>query len=992
MLHAAPPLEVGGPSAAHRRCLLRDRGGHGAVPADPLPLYGDDAATTKFLLERILRGSSIAPYLPSSSASSSTAAVDADSPEREDEGPAHLRCLLRDRGGHGAIPADPFPLYGDDAATTKFLLERVLRGSGIAPYLPSSASSTEAVDADPGEREDSAEPVPSTQARGEETPESSGAGTPPATELHGPLDSSEVISDSRVPTVQGTRGRTIIVTNRLPVTANRKGVGQWEYNPSSGGLASALSAITDTDIVWVGWPGATIPDEADREIVTTALAEMTYRPVFLDQELMDQYYSGFCNNILWPLFHYIGLPQDCRFKKSMDFKSQRQAYQTANQMFADVVCEIHKEGDTIWCHDYHLMLLPMLLKKSGIHMKVGWFLHTPFPSPEVYRTLPNRVQLLQAVMEADLVGFQTYDHARHFVSACTGLLELDSCPQGIECGERIVRVDAFPIGIDAGRFGRALELHEVQEKITEFKNLFSGRNVILGVDRLDMIKGFIQKVLAFEKFLEQNNGRIGKVVLLQIAVPTRSDVPEYRKLASQVHELVARVNGRFGTLKTTPILHLDQTLDFHTLCALYAVTDVALITSLRDGMNLVSYEYIACQESNKGVLILSEFAGAAQSLRTGAIIVNPWDIDEVAGAIELALNIPAVEREKRHKHNYEIVTTHTAQDWAQKFLRELNDTAIKAPIPLRKTGTMLPIEEVAARYAQSKNRLLILGFHQTLADEPVQSCDQTEGIELKLNPGLKGPLETLCNNENTTVIVVSGYGRSVLDKNLGEYKMWLAAENGIFLRPIGEEWIRTTSEYLDTNWSDSVKKVFEYFRQRTPGSYQEERETSVVWSYKYADVKIGRTQAKDLLQHLGSFSLSNRSAHVVQGIQSIEVRPAGATKGKAVEKIIRELGHKDIMATPIDYVLCIGHFLAKDEDVYTLSSFDAQPGLTGNEKGRQAGYRGITFDLKPEYYFPCTVGREHSIARYTLDGTNNVVSLLQALAAAAAPADISSQS
>ncbi|CAM0958045.1 unnamed protein product [Alopecurus aequalis] len=907
---------------------------------------------------------------------------------------AHHRCLLRDVGGLGALPAGSSTLLGEDAATTRFLLERILRGTP----LPSPASSS-------AEREDAVEPtsgcVPSAsgsvrtaQARRGDTFQATGAGTPPPTDLHRPVESSESTPVSRIPALQGPEGRILIVANRLPVTAKRVEL-EWEFVNSPGGLVSALKGIKDAEIMWVGWPGVCVSGEADKLCLTNKLGSMRYRPVFLDEDLMDQHYSGFCNNVLWPLFHYLGLPQDCNFKKSSDFKSQLKAYEKANQMFADAVCEIHKEGDMIWCHDYHLMLLPMLLKKSNINMKVGWFLHTPFPSPEVYRALPNRIELLEAVLKADLVGFHTYDYARHFVSACTSLLGLESCPQGIECEGRIVKVDAFPIGIDAGSFEQALGLQTVQEKISEFKKLFSGRRVMLGVDRLDMIKGFVQKVLAFEKFLEENEDWKSKVVLLQIAVPTRSDVPEYRKLASQVHELVARVNGRFGTLETTPILHLDQTLEFHTLCALYAVTDVALITSLRDGMNLVSYEYVACQESNKGVLILSEFAGAAQSLRSGAIIVNPWDVVKVAGAIKLALNMPAADRENRHKHNYEIVSTHTSQEWAQNFLRELNDTAVKAPLRSSQTCAVLAIEEAAAQYAVSKNRLLILGFAGTLT-EPVQSferrgTEQTEGIELNLNPGLKRPLETLCDNENTTVIVVSGYSKIILDKNFGEYKMWLAAENGMFLRRAGAGWINTMSEHLKISWSDSVKKVFEYFSKRTPGSYYEERETSLVWNYKYADVETGRSQAKDLLQHLRSYSLSNQSADIIQGSQSIEVRPTGATKGNAVDKIINDLGYGNKMATPIDYVLCMGHFLAKDEDVYTLSSFDTQPGLESKEKGWQEDYTSIKFDLKPQSYFPCTVGRDQSIARYTLDGTDDVVSLLQELAAAAAPVNVGNQ-
>ncbi|KAM0900640.1 hypothetical protein ACQ4PT_020479 [Festuca glaucescens] len=844
MLHAAPPLEVGGSGAAHTRCLLRDRGGHGAVPADPFPLYGDDAATTKFLLERILRGSSIAPYLPSSAASSSTAAVDADSAEREDED------------------------TGEPA-------------SGLVPSAP---------------------------VRGDGTTDASGAGAAPDTALQRPLESAASAPASCLPAILGPEGRILIVANRLPVTVKRLGDG-WDYADSSGGLVSALRGVTGVKMTWVGWPGVSIPDKEEQTIVMNKLTStMRCVPVFMDQELVDQYYSGYCNNILWPLFHYMGLPQDYRFNKTKDYKSQLKAYEKANQMFADVVCQIYEKGDIVWCHDYHLMLLPSLLKKHDIDMKVGWFLHTPFPSSEIYRALPNRMNLLKAVLKSDLVGFHTYDYARHFVSACTSLLGLESYLEGVEVEGRIVKVEA----------------------------------VMLGVDRFDMIKGLLQKVLAFEKYLEENTGMNEKVVLLQIAVPTRSDVPEY----------------------------------------------VALVTSLRDGMNLVSYEYVACQESNKGVLILSEFAGAAQSLGAGAIIVNPWDTAEVANSIKAALTMPAHDREERHRHNYELVSAHSEQDWAEDYVRELHKTATKAPVHTKQPIVVLPIEETTSRYAQSRSRLLILGFHETLTEQ-VQSfergaSDQTASMKLKLNPEFKGPLKTLCDDEDMTVIVVSGYGRIILDENFREFEMWLAAENGMFLRRTTGEWMATTTEHLEIGCSDSVKKVIEYFTRRTPNSYLEQREKSFVWNYKYSDDDFGRNQAKEMLQHLGSYSSSNRSADVVQGRRSIE--------GNAVNEIIKELGRRrksKNITTPIDFVLCIGHFLAKDEDVYTLPYF-IQRASKRKAKAGQEDCTSIMFDdLKAENYFSCTVGRECSLAKYKLEGTSDVATLLRSLANTEAALDIS---
>ncbi|CAN6443575.1 unnamed protein product [Victoria cruziana] len=709
--------------------------------------------------------------------------------------------------------------------------------------------------------------------------------------------------------------RLLVVANRLPVSAIRKGKDSWSLEISAGGLVSALLGVKQFETKWIGWAGVNVPDENGQKALAKALAEKRCIPVFLDEDIVHQYYNGYCNNILWPLFHYLGLPQEDRLATTRSFQSQFDAYKKANQMFADVVNENYQEGDVVWCHDYHLMFLPKYLKERNSKMKVGWFLHTPFPSSEIHRTLPSRSELLRSVLAADLVGFHTYDYARHFVSACTRILGLEGTPQGVEDQGKLTRVAAFPIGIDPERFIRALELPQVQEHIRELKDRFSGRKVMLGVDRLDMIKGIPQKILAFEKFLEENPHWRDKVVLLQIAVPTRTDVPEYQRLTSQVHEIVGRINGRFGTLTAVPIHHLDRSLDFHALCALYAITDVALVTSLRDGMNLVSYEFVACQDAKKGVLILSEFAGAAQSLGAGALLVNPWNVTEVAASIGQALDMPADEREKRHKHNFQHVTTHTAQVWAETFVSELNDTIVEAQLRTRQIPPSLPIKAAVERYLQARNRLLILGFNATLTsivDSPARrGADQIKEMELTLHPDLKEPLTILCSDPRTTIVVLSGSDRNILDLNFGDYNMWLAAENGMFLRLTKGEWMTTMPEHLNMDWVESVQDVFEYFTERTPRSYVEVRETSLVWNYKYADVEFGRLQARDMLQHLWTGPISNAAVDVVQGSRSVEVRSVGVSKGAAIDRILGEIVHSKSLATPIDYVLCIGHFLGK---------------------------------------------------------------------------------
>ncbi|KAJ4849972.1 Trehalose-6-P synthase/phosphatase complex synthase subunit [Turnera subulata] len=819
------------------------------------------------------------------------------------------------------------------------------------------------------------------------------------------------------PEGQPPKQRLLVVANRLPVSAVRQGVDTWQLEISVGGLVSALLGVKEFDARWIGWAGVNVQDEIGQKALTKALAEKRCIPVFLDEDIVHQYYNGYCNNILWPLFHYLGLPQEDRLATTRSFQSQFDAYKKANQMFADVVNSHYEDGDVVWCHDYHLMFLPKCLKERNNKMKVGWFLHTPFPSSEIHRMLPSRSELLRSVLAADLVGFHTYDYARHFVSACTRILGLEGTPEGVEDQGKLTRVAAFPIGIDSDRFIRALELPQV----------------MLGVDRLDMIKGIPQKILAFEEFLEENPEWRDKVVLLQIAVPTRTDVPEYQKLTSQVHEIVGRINGRFGTLTTVPIHHLDRSLDFHALCALYAVTDVALVTSVRDGMNLVSYEFVACQDSKKGVLILSEFAGAAQSLGAGAILINPWNISEVAQSIYYALNMPAEEREKRHHHNFTHVTSHTSQEWAATFVSELNDTIVEAQLRTRQVLPLLPMQVAVERYLQSKNRLLILGFNATLT-EPVnalgRSGDQIRDLEPKLRPELKEILKKICDDEKTSVVILSGSDRTILDNNFGEYNLWLAAENGMFLRRSPGAWMTTMPENLNMDWVESVKHVFEYFTERTPRSHFELRETSLVWNYKYADVEFGRLQARDMLQHLWTGPISNAAVDVVQGGRSVEVRAVGVTKGAAIDRILGEVVHHKGMRSPIDYVLCIGHFLAKDEDVYTFfepelgAEFPARtpprsadhvrstipkfPGPKSQSKAYLKKQRSLStlernnfgtaawrplindrmslhegssvLELNGENYFSCVVSRKRSNARYLLRSSNDVVTLLKDLA------------
>ncbi|KAL3426315.1 Alpha,alpha-trehalose-phosphate synthase [Phlyctema vagabunda] len=464
------------------------------------------------------------------------------------------------------------------------------------------------------------------------------------------------------------QGRLLLVSNRLPITIKRSDDGQYTFGESSGGLVSGLSGLSkSTTFVWYGWPGLEVPENEAGPMRDRLKKENNAVPVFVDDELADRHYNGFSNSILWPLFHYH--PGEITFDESA-----WAAYKDVNRLFAKTMAKDVQDGDLIWVHDYHLMLLPEMLREeignTKKNVKIGFFLHTPFPSSEIYRILPVREALLLGVLHCDLIGFHTYDYARHFLSSCSRILETPTTPNGIEFRGKYVTVAAFPIGIDPEKFIEKLQAKKVQERIAVLERKFEGVKLIVGVDRLDYIKGVPQKLHALEVFLTEHPEWIGKVVLVQVAVPSRQDVEEYQNLRAVVNELVGRINGKFGTIEFMPIHFLHQSVNFEELTALYAVSDACLVSSTRDGMNLVSYEYIATQRKRHGVMILSEFTGAAQSLN-GALIVNPWNTEELAGAIHDAVTMSPEQREINFKKLEKYVFKYTSAWWGESFVSEL---------------------------------------------------------------------------------------------------------------------------------------------------------------------------------------------------------------------------------------------------------------------------------------------------------------------------------
>lgn len=480
-----------------------------------------------------------------------------------------------------------------------------------------------------------------------------------------------------------SKGRLVIVANRLPITVKRNDEGTYDMIPSSGGLVSGLAGMMKTtEFQWYGWPGLEVPNEDMEEVKQRCKDEHKAIPVFMSEDLSDRHYNGFSNSILWPLFHYH--PGEITFDESA-----WDGYSEANRLFAKAIAPGLRDGDLVWVQDYHLMLLPAMLREEIESMetkpknvKFGFFLHTPFPSSEIYRILPVRNEILEGVLHCDLVGFHTYDYARHFLSSCARILGLATTPNGVEYQGKLVTVGAFPIGIDPDKFESGLKEPDVKRRIDQLQKKFEGVKIIVGVDRLDYIKGVPQKLHALEVFLTEHPEWIGKVVLVQVAVPSRGEVEEYQNLRAVVNELVGRINGKFGTIEFTPIHFLHKSVTFKELIALYAISDVCLVSSTRDGMNLVSYEYIACQQQRHGVMVLSEFTGAAQSLN-GSIVVNPWNTEELANSIYDAVTMSDEQRAMNYNKLAKYVNKYTSSWWGESFVTELTRISEQAEKKLR---------------------------------------------------------------------------------------------------------------------------------------------------------------------------------------------------------------------------------------------------------------------------------------------------------------------
>lgn len=727
--------------------------------------------------------------------------------------------------------------------------------------------------------------------------------------------------------------KTIITSNRLPLQVNIKDQ-KLKITSSVGGLATGMKSVhAEGDAIWIGWSG--IPnEELDPSMslqVDEAIRKQKCISVPLSAEDVEQYYEGFSNKALWPLFHY--------FMEYSRFEQEEwEAYKRVNQKFADVILDHIEDGDTVWIHDYQLLLLPELIKNSKPNASIGFFLHIPFPSYEIFRTFPWCKQLLKGMLGADLIGFHTYDYERHFLSSVKRILRLDVNFNQISYQDRLVKVDSFPMGIDYEKFHQAA-LHQsmnVNKKSDLLERLKAhqskDRKLILSIDRMDYTKGIPNRIKAFEYFLEKYPKYKEKVRLVMLAVPSRSNVPQYQKLKRETDELVGRINGKFASVSWTPIWYFYRALPFKDLIDLYISSEVALITPIRDGMNLVAKEYVATRIQKDGVLILSEMAGAAKEMNE-AILINPNSFEDFADSLEMALSMPKEEQTKRMSHLQKRLKRYNVEKWAQEFFKALENTKYQEGANMAKKFTDQIEKQFIKDFKSKKEKLLILDYDGTLVGF------ENNPLDAKPSNDLYDLLDQLQGEKNTTVAIISGRDKDTFDSWFGNKNYNLISDHGVWWFS-DKKW--TALERVKTDWMENIMPILETFVDRTPGTFIETKKYSLAWHYRMADPELAKIRTIELNTVLTSM-VANNELSILQGNKVIEIKSSNVNKGRAMNQILLQKKYDFIAIAGDDWT-----------DEYM-------------------------FDEAPERAYTLKVGLENTKAKYHIKSHERILELLSKL-------------
>ena len=690
--------------------------------------------------------------------------------------------------------------------------------------------------------------------------------------------------------------RIVIVSNRLPFTVVRDDNGI-QFSESAGGLATGLRTLLTSvyqkpQYVWVGWPGSSMDEESRDEVKTKALSEYSCCPVFLSEEDLENFYHGFCNETIWPLFHYF--PNYARYDEAY-----WEQYRKVNESFYVTLQGLLSPDDTVWIHDYHLMLLPHLLRNAMPHIRIGFFLHIPFPQFEIFRLIPGkwRRAILEGLLGSNLIGFHTHEYGEYFLRSVQRILGYGHSMGRITIDEdnRLVRVGAFPMGIDFQKFYDAAGSLEVQAEKEELQKSLGDLKIVLSVDRQDYSKGILHRLQGFETMLETNPEWRGQVTLIMLVVPSRIGIADYEGMKKRIEELVGKINGRFGTVGWTPIIYQYRSLGFQSLVAMYAASHVALVTPLRDGMNLVAKEYVAARHDHTGVLVLSEMAGAAKELPE-AIIINPNNREEIADALKTALEMPGEEQLRRNTAMQSRLRRYDLSRWATDFLNEL----LSHEKPQAKWVEANVWRAVSEHYHRSTRRLFIFDYDGTLvpfAGSPKLAEPSTESLAV---------LRSLTIDPRNELLLASGRDRVTLDQWFNDVPISLAAEHGAWIREQNGDW--KVQQFSGSEWKRKLLPILEMYADRVAGAFVEEKEFSLVWHYRMAELNQGRSVARELTDHLLIFTASN-GLQVLTGNKAIEIRGAGINKGTVVQRWLAK--------TDFDFILAIGDDLT-DEDMFAV--------------------------------------------------------------------------
>ena len=683
--------------------------------------------------------------------------------------------------------------------------------------------------------------------------------------------------------------KILIIANRLPVKIERT-EDSFVVKRSEGGLATGLGSLeTDAEMHWVGWPGVHEDDENEKQEITEKLNELNYHPVFLSGEQIENYYEGYSNSTIWPLCHY--------FFAYIQYKAEYwEAYRQVNTLFCEEALPFIEDDDIVWIQDYQLMLLPKKIRDKKPKVNIGYFHHIPFPSYELFRVLPEREQVLEGLLGADLIGFHTHDYMRHFISAIYRVLDLNCNLDEISLKDRIVHVDAFPMGINYEQYHRAPSLPEVKKISKRLIEELGNQTIVLSVDRLDYSKGILHRLNGFANFLENHPEYHKKVSLAMIVVPSRDAVDRYADLKTRIDQYIGKINGMYSTLGWTPVYYFYQSFPFNELVALYDIADIAMVTPLRDGMNLVAKEYLATKRGKPGVLILSEMAGAAIEL-TDAIIINPNDTQEIEAAILQALTMPKKEQRIRLNNMQKRISTQTVKKWANDFVKELLYISKQNNEIFQKIVGKRQLSQIKKEYDQAYTRLILLDYDGTLSPFVKNPEDAVPSKEL-LNL-----LKKMTADKKNKVVINSGRNRQVLDKWFKGIDLDFAAEHGAFFKE-NHKWHKNVQEKI--TWDDEILRIIEHTIDKTPRSRMEIKDSSLVWHYRNVDVWLAELRQKQLINALMG-PASRLNLQIVPGNKIVEIKSPDFNKGSEVKRLLGKNNY--------DFILAIGDDTT-DEDMF----------------------------------------------------------------------------